>query len=341
MVNRAQALAGALAALALTSVVALVMITYAGSRTLGKAAVSAAATLIKASFPEVWRVIGNSTPKVTPADPNEYGEALSGYPTYIVEWNPEGVDVKVLIAVVGGGATPIRIDVTVNGKASSGAGSLIVCGDKILKEMHALYNNLLRDAEGGVGVKVIGFQILVNNTPVGFIDPSKPAIIPAQISWSEYFVGTVLAFTIVDDYPIVKAALSRVGHIRFAIGGGELNRIVSKHVNLSKVSSISKYLVIANETVRPAYLVTLGPWNNAVIMADNGEYLPRPTPTATPVTTDVAEQATPASTTGGWNFPVPRKYFPYFLSAVSMAVTAAVGFLIIRWYSKREGAGTH
>ncbi len=306
-----------------------------------------ALNLVRISFPEIWVAIHNSTPTIARANPAEIGEALSGFPTYVIKWYRGGVSVKVTESVINGAPTPIRIEVMVNGDASTSAASIVKHGSKVLTEMRELYNALLEEALKSRGVKVIGFQIMINNTPVGFIDTSKPSVIPAQLLWNEYFVSPVLTFTVIDDYPIVKAALNNAlshgAKLKFIVGSDQLKNILSRHVNLSKVTDVMKYYVIANESARPAYLITLGPWNNAVVLADNGEYLPKPTPTATESVTHSLTSKSLAKAkelSGSWSFPVPRKYFPYFLSAVSMAVTAVIGWLIIRGRLRGGTRGT-
>lgn len=296
--------------------------------------VNAASALIKASFPEIWELISNTTPKIRPAQTGEYGEALSGFPTYVVEWSGSGADVSVLVALVDGAAIPVGIEATINGQASEESGKLVYgLGDKVLSEVKALYSELTREAVSDGNVEIIGFQIHINGTPVAFIDPTKPSIIPAMLSWNTYFVKPVLAFNIFNDYPLVKAAVTHAGKnaLTFKVSVDEARAILGKHKELRNASRVSKYVLIANETARPAYVVTLGPWNTAVVYADNGEYLPSNTGVQKTTTTSPN-----TSNEGSWNFPIPPQYFPYFLSGLAMAVTAIIGVIVIRVATRKK-----
>jgi len=303
-------------------------------------AVRAAATLIKSSFPEIWEVVCNATPLVRPAQAGEYGEALSGFPSYVVKWSEDGVDVSVLVAIINSAATPVGIEVTVNGQASKESNELVrSSSNKVLTEVRALYGELTREAMSSGNVKIIGFQIHVNGIPVAFIEPAKPSIIPAMLSWNTYFVKPVLAFSIFDDYPIVKAAIEHAGKnvFSFNISVNDAKTILGKHKELGNVSRIDKYLLIANETARPAYVITLGPWNTAVVYADNGEFLSsitRTTRTAPPTSTSVPTPSVRGSSS--WNLPIPPQYFPYFLSGLAMTVTAIIGIIVIRVATRKK-----
>lgn len=302
--------------------------------------VDAASALIKASFPEIWELISNTIPKIQPAQTGEYGEALSGFPTYVVEWSASGADISVLVAVVDGAATPVGIEATINGQASAESGKLVYgLGDKVLSEVRALYSELAREAVSNGDVEIIGFQIHVNGTPVAFIEPTKPSIIPAMLSWNIYFVKPVLAFTVFNDYPLVRAAIAHAGRnaLTFKVSMDEARAILSKHKELRDVSRISKYVLIANGTARPAYVVALGPWNTAVIYADNGEFLSGKAPTTRTTSSTPASPTPPLTGSNSWNLPIPPQYFPYFLSGVAMAVTALIGIVVIRAVTRREG----
>jgi len=293
--------------------------------------VNAASALIKASFPEIWELISNITPKVRPAQAGEYGEALSGFPTYVVEWSGSGADVSVLVALVDSVATPVGIEATINGQASEESGKLVYeLGDRVLSEVKALYSEFTREAVSNGNVEIIGFQIHINGTPVAFIEPKKPSIIPAMLSWNTYFVKPILAFEVFNDYPLVKAALTHAGEkaLAFNVSMSEAKAILSKHKELRNVSRIDKYVLIANETARPAYVVTLGPWNIAVVYADDGEYLSSKAPTT--------RTTTPTTTNNSWNLPIPPQYFPYFLSGFAMAVTAIIGIIVIRVATRKK-----
>ena len=314
------------------------MIANAQNSDTGKV-VNVASDFLKASFPEVWKTISNATPKVRQAQTGEYGEALSGFPTYVVKWSDNGVDVSVLVTLVDGEVVPVGVEATINGQASEESSKLVYeLGDKILSEVKALYNELTREAVSNGDVEIIGFQIHVNGTPVAFIEPTKPSIIPATLSWNTYFVKSVLAFEVFNDYPLVKAAMNNAGKnaLAFKVSMDEAKAILSKHKELGNVSRIDKYVLIANETARPAYVVTLGPWNTAVVYADNGEFLPiqvTTTRTTSPTTTSVP---TPTTTSNSWNLPIPPQYFPYFLSGVAMAVTAIIGIIVIRVVTRKK-----
>lgn len=305
----------------------------------GKAMVDAATSLVKAAFPEIWGLISNATPKVLRAQAGEYGEALSGFPTYIVKWSCGGADVDVLVAVVDSEAVPVGIEATVNGQASEKAGRIVYgAGDKVISEVRALYEELARQALNNGGVEVIGFQIHINGTPVAFIEPTKPSIVPAMLSWNVYFVKPILAFSVFNDYPLVKAAVMRAGGkaLKFRVSTEEVKDILSKHGELRNVSRISKYVLIANRTARPAYVITLGPWNTAVVYADNGEFIS--SEAGSPNTASAVSATTPTTSfkSNSWGLPVPPQYFPYFLSGIAMAVTALIGTVIIRLALKRE-----
>jgi len=299
--------------------------------------VNAASALIKASFPEIWGLISNTTPKTQPAQAGEYGEALSGFPTYVVEWSTSGADVSVLVAVVDGVAIPVGIEATINGQASKESGKLVYgLGDKVLSEVKALYSELAREAVSDGNVEIIGFQIHINGTPAAFIEPTKPSIIPAMLSWNTYFVKPVLAFNVINDYPLVKAAITHAGKnaLTFKVSVDEARTILSKHKELGNVSRVSKYVLIANGTARPAYVINLGPWNMAVIYADNGEFLSSEAHTTR--TTSSTTLTLKPSAEGKWNLPIPPQYFPYFLSGVAMSITALIGVIVIRAVTRRE-----
>ena len=302
--------------------------------------ISAASALIKASFPEIWELISNTAPKIWPAQAGEYGEALSGFPTYVVEWSAGGVDISVLVALVDGVAIPVGIEATINEQASEESGKLVYgLGDRVLSEVKALYNELTREAVSDGNVEIIGFQIHINGTPVAFIEPTKPSIIPAMLSWSTYFVKPVLAFNVFNDYPLVKAAIIHAGRnaLMFKVSVDEVRAILGKHKELKNASRISKYVLIANETARPAYVVTLGPWNTAVVYADNGEFLPSNASTTRTASPTLASQTPPLTESNSWNLPIPPQYFPYFLSGIAMAITALIGIAVIRAVTRREG----
>jgi len=302
--------------------------------------INAASALIKASFPEIWELISNTTPRIRPAQTGEHGEALSGFPTYAVEWSASGADVSVLMALVDGVAIPVGIEATINGQASEESGELVYeLGDRVLSEVKALYGELAREAVSDGNVEIIGFQIHINGTPVAFIEPTKPSIIPAMLSWNTYFVKPVLAFNIFNDYPLVKAAVTHAGRdaLTFKVSVDEAKAILDKHKELRNASRVSKYVLITNETARPAYVVTLGPWNIAVVYADNGEFLSSKAPTTRTTSPTTTSVLIPITTNNSWSLPIPPQYFPYLLSGVAMAITALIGIVVIRAVTRREG----
>ena len=298
------------------------------------AIVDTASKLMESAFPEVWDIISSTQPNVTKAQASEHGEALSGFPIYVVKWSRSGVSAKVLVAEVGRSPTPVGIEVTINGQASNETMKLVYgLGSKVVSEVRTLYEELAKEALSDKGVDVVGFQIIINGTPVAFIDPTKPSIIPAELSWRIYYVKPILAFSITNDYPLVKTAVNRASSkaLRFAIGLDKVKDILSRHGVLRNASSINKYLIIANCTARPAYVIALGPWNTAIVYADNGEYLPSNTRTQGSTTVNPS-----MSSKESWNFPIPPQYFPYFLSGLAMTVTAIVGIIVIRVATRKK-----
>ncbi len=297
------------------------------------AIVDTASKLMGSAFPEIWDIISSTQPNVTKAQASEHGEALSGFPIYIVEWSRSGVSAKVLVAEVGGSPTPVGIEVTINGQASNETMKLVYgLGSRVVSEVRTLYEKLAKEALSDKGVDIVGFQIIIDGTPVAFVDPTKPSIIPAELSWRIYYVKPILAFSITNDYPLVRTAVSRASSkaLRFAVGLNKVKDILSRHGVLRNVSSINKYLIIMNGTARPAYVIALGPWNTAIVYADNGEYLPSNTRAQGSTTVN------PSTSGKSWNSPIPSQYFPYFLSGLAMTVTAIVGIIVIRVATRKK-----
>ncbi len=228
---------------------------------------------VSEALPDIVPLIEDHNASVSKVNSMQVAEALSGLETYSVSWDIPGVELDVVVVNIEGGWEPISLDVILNGNDSQEV--LKIISDKVMdleNNVKEVFTRMKNEALADGEVSLIGFQIYIDETPVAFLDPETPSVIPAMISWNSYQLGKIASFRLVNDYPILKYLMSE-GSKHFKVSAGEALSKIESQAKYEVTPQVSKYLLITNGSVRPAYVSYVTPWKIAVVMADTGELL--------------------------------------------------------------------
>jgi len=193
-------------------------------------------------------------------------------PTLKVVWNlSQGVYVEVGEVMIEGAWTPYTLYVELRPTNSSISSLLGKESAEMISSLRNRYNELVRDATNN-GVRIVGFGIYVNSTPVGILEPG-PYIVAAKLYWGVRVEGPITAYALLDYYPILKYFINKTlptysVSIREAVS--KLSEVSETSIN---ESDVMKYLLIVNGSLRIAYVAYLNPYELAIVFGDNGELL--------------------------------------------------------------------
>lgn len=288
--------------------------------------IQASQRLVSEALPDIEPLIEEHDALIGKVNSMQVAEALSGLETYLVSWNISGVKLDIVVVNIEGEWEPISLDVILNGDDSQDVMKIIIDkGMELESSIKKAFTRMKDDALTDENVSIIGFQIHVDGMPVAFLDPEVPSIVPAMISWNSYFLGKIVSFRLVNDYPILKYLMSEDSK-HFKVSAGEALAKVESQAEYEVTPQVSRYLLITNGSVRPAYVSYVTPWRIAVVMADTGELL-----LMKEYTTETPSASETTATAPGINEPLKSPYTALVIAAV--VVLAAV--LVIRSKLKR------
>ena len=285
-------------------------------------AINASLELIAEALPDLLPLIESHEAVIEYANPMQVAEALSGLETCIVSWdNIPGVQLTVVSVNGGDSWNPVLLEVILNSAESEVVGQLIKEKGMTLEEtVKNAFARMRDEAVSHEGVQVIGFQIHINGIPVAFLNPKAPVVIPAMISWNSYYLGSVVSFRLVNDYPILESLLSNES-MNYKISADDALALIESKVVYEVTPQVSKYLLINNGSVRPAYVSYVTPWKVAVVMADNGELLlPEQDETVSQVPTS-SHPTSQEVQEGGW---IRNEYLGVVMAIAIIAVVTLV-----------------
>jgi len=158
-------------------------------------------------------------------------------------------------------------------------------------------NNLLNELETGVeklfsdvkdlvsntsNARIIGGQLVVNDTPIYFIDPNYVTATPALVRYFVYPSPPIVIYTFINYFPAVKKLLTQVTN--FNLSEEEAIETLKNKLNITEYRGVTRSYVILYGVLRPAYIIAITPYKNVAVLADNGEVLTQKTATNTQAT---------------------------------------------------------
>lgn len=133
------------------------------------------------------------------------------------------------------------------------------------------------------GAEVLGGQLVINDTPIYFLDPNNVVVIPALVRYFVYPSPPIIIYVFINYFPVVKGLLTQIPN--FSLGESEVTEILKNELNITEYRGITKSYVILDGALRPAYIIAITPYKNIAILADDGEVLTQKTATNTQTTT--------------------------------------------------------
>ncbi len=230
---------------------------------------SSAFQFIKANFPELLEVLPPHYRIIGPVrDP------VTDLQTVKVVWNSSGIYVEVNEVLLNSRWVVKALYVTLDSTVSSRTASFInKYSDNLQTDLNTLYMKVASSVKPPYSL--IGFGIYWHSTPIGYLLPG-PYLSPARVYWGLRYEGPITALIFLDDLPVVKYLVNSSNpHFRLDDEGAckALNNSVKTEVSCKGVEAPSKYYLIVNGSLRPAYIKYLTPYEVAVIMGDDGRVI--------------------------------------------------------------------
>ncbi len=184
-------------------------------------------------------------------------------------WNESGLYAEVKEARIEGDWVPYALYVTVDRKTAGNISAFIDAHSEELIEALRNYHMKLVELAEEQGVKVIGFGVYINDTPLAFLLPG-PYLQPVKIYWGVRFEGPIIALALSNDYVLIKPFL-KSNLPKYVLSPGDASQRLSKQAGLRiNESALMKYYVVFNGSLRPAYIAYINPYDIGVVLADDG-----------------------------------------------------------------------
>jgi len=130
--------------------------------------------------------------------------------------------------------------------------------------------------------EVLGGQVVINDTPIYFLDPTYVTITPITVRYFVYPSPPIVIYSFVNYFPTIKKLLAHIPG--FNLSEEYVKEVLEKNLNITEYKGITKSYVVLYGVLRPAYVVAVTPYRNVVILADDGEILTQRTATGTQTT---------------------------------------------------------
>ncbi len=189
-----------------------------------------------------------------------------------IVWNlSKGLYVEVSEVRINTSWIPYYLYVELNHSNSSLAKSLSSESSGMISSLRNRYYELANQISES-GLKIIGFAIYVNSTPIGVLRPG-PYIDIARIYWGVRFEGPISAYALLNDYPIIKYFLKKRTHLQSLKVKDVVKKLNKVSITQLKESDIRKYLIIVNGSLIQAYVAYLNPYEIGVVLGGKGELI--------------------------------------------------------------------
>lgn len=172
----------------------------------------------------------------------------------------------------------VFLEIVVDARYTGNASTLNNLLNSLEKGVKNWYDDLKATAESVEYLKVIGGQLVINNTPVYFVDRDAVTITPVLVRYYVYPSPPITIFSLINQYPVVKDMIANIPN--FSVNVEDALTLLKNRVNLTEYRGVAKAYVVLAGSVRPAYVVAVSPYRNLVVLADSCEVLSQRTLTS-------------------------------------------------------------
>ncbi len=240
----------------------LLVITYSSPRVSSTCYSSVRYALIS-RFPELGDYMNLSNYSVASTSLN-----YTDLKILVYKWVSQGVSVEVQVAEETCDVIRFEVIVDLRNINESTLNTLLSRLEAGVKDWYSDTKNLISTTSIA---EVLGGQVVVNDTPIYFLDPTYVTIVPITVRYFIYPSPPIVIYSFVNYFPAIKKLLAQIPN--FNLSEVEVREVLENTLNITEYKGITKSYVVLYGTLRPAYVVALTPYKNAVILADNGEVL--------------------------------------------------------------------
>lgn len=285
----------------------LLAITYSSPR-VGSTCYSSVRYVLISRFPELGDYMNLSNYSVVSTSLN-----YTDLKILVYKWVSQGVSVEV--QAVEETCDVIRFEVVVDSRNinESTLNTLLSRLEASVKDWYSDTKNLISTTSIA---EVLGGQVVVNDTPIYFLNPTYVTIAPITVRYFIYPSPPIIIYSFVNYFPTIKKLLAQIPD--FNLSEEEVREVLENTLNITEYKGITKSYVMLHETLRPAYVIAVTPYKNVIILADNGEILTQRT-------------ATDTQTTPGGNQTIMNLGLALILTAFSLLIVYVI------WLRKRRG----
>ncbi len=285
----------------------ILTITYSSPR-VSSTCYSSVRYVVTSRFPELSSYVNLSNYSVVSTNLN-----YTDLKVLVYRWVSHGVSVEV--QAVEETCDVIRFEVIVDSR-NINESNLNTLLSRLEAGVRDWYNDIKNLISTTSIAEVLGGQVVVNNTPIYFLDPTYVTIAPTTVRYFIYPSPPIVIYSFVNYFPVIKKLLVQTPSFNLSVE--EVEEVLKNTLNITEHKGITKSYVILYGALRPAYVVAVTPYKNVVILADNGEILTQKT-------------ATNTQTTPGGNQTIVNLGLALILTALSLLVAYMI------WLRKRRG----
>ncbi len=248
----------------------ILTITYSSPR-VSSTCYSSVRYVVTSRFPELSSYVNLSNYSVVSTNLN-----YTDLKVLVYRWVSHGVSVEV--QTVEETCDVIRFEVIVDSRNinESNLNTLLSRLEAGVREWYNDVKNLISTTSIA---EVLGGQVVVNDTPIYFLDPTYVTIAPITVRYFVYPSPPIVIYSFVNYFPVIKKLLVQTPSFNLSVE--EVKEVLKNTLNITEYKGITKSYVILYGVLRPAYVVAVTPYKNVVILADNGEILTQKTATNT------------------------------------------------------------